>query len=245
MEKFCYVILSIIAGISISLNENTAKVFIEFEYIAGWFNQPLESMSRMSRKVQVQSLGQGTSKMNTIRLTIIGLMLCIIGNIQAQEQYLGLFAGIVNYESSSYSIPTSGKNCLFAFRAEYHPYKAIFSIITGTQYLTGVEYLQVPLALNFQIGNTFKFKLIGGIVPTIRLNLIAPNKTFVIGGELGIGLEYKINSKYVAFSDFTGYSIPELYYAPSHFGDKEIDRELDMFMCISIGLKYLIRKNTK
>ena len=41
----------------ISSKENFADMYTEYSYIAGWFIPPLESLSRMSRKVQVRFLG--------------------------------------------------------------------------------------------------------------------------------------------------------------------------------------------
>jgi hypothetical protein len=53
-------------GIIIFSNENSADVFYNFLYIAGWFNLPSESLSRMNRKVQVRFLGD---KGGVIRLS--------------------------------------------------------------------------------------------------------------------------------------------------------------------------------
>jgi len=181
--------------------------------------------------------------MKAAKLIFLGLMLCIIGKIQAQEKYLGLYTGISYYYMTGFHGDEERKNeALVGLRAEYHPNKAIFSAIVGVQYLSGNKYIQVPLTVNFLIGNTFKFKVIGGVIPTIRVNTVAPNKSFVIGGQLGIGLEYKISGKYVLFSDLLGYAIPGLEYAPSHSGDEDIVRGGEGFASISLGVKYLINK---
>jgi hypothetical protein len=42
---------------NISSKENFAVMYTKNSYIAGWFNPPSESLSRMSRKVQVRFLG--------------------------------------------------------------------------------------------------------------------------------------------------------------------------------------------
>jgi hypothetical protein len=179
--------------------------------------------------------------MKTRKLIFIGLMLCIIGKIQAQEKYLGLYTGISFYNMTDIHGDDALKNDgLIGLRAEYHPNKAIFSVVGSVQYLTENKYIQVPLTINFLIGNKFKFKIMGGVVPTIRVNTVAPNKSFVIGGQLGIGIEYKISDKCVLFCDLVGYAIPGLEYTPSHSGGEDIARKGEGLACISIGVKYLI-----
>jgi hypothetical protein len=172
-------------------------------------------------------------------------MLCVIGNMQAQEKHLGVLTGIVYYNHDNTTGSNSEIEGLIGFRAEYHPNKAFFSAIVGIQYISGIKYFQVPLTLNLLIGNILKFKIIGGVVPTFRLSPLSPNKTLVVGGQLGIGFEYKINNKYVVYSEFTGYIIPGLENVPSHNGGENIIRKSESIASVSIGVKYQIARDTR
>jgi hypothetical protein len=180
-------------------------------------------------------------------LLIIGLLFLFIDILKAQEKYIGIRSGLLTQDLfNKYDNRLYSEKAFFAgINAEYIPRNAMFSISTGIEYFFRYNYLLIPLSVNLYVGRIIKFGITGGVNPLFRLNPVAPNKVFVICGNVGAEISYKINQEFAVFSDFGLQFIPELSYSPSHFGGKPIDRSTEKFEYLCIGLKYLIDRKQK
>ncbi len=171
-------------------------------------------------------------------------MLFFSCSLEAQEKNIGITYGITSFHphGSNYSGLFSDRAWLLGLQAEYIPYKARFSISSGITYFSAYNYVMVPLGLKMFLGKKFQFNLKGALCPLYRIQATAPDKTFVLTKQIGLGFEYCFTNSYVLFTDFSGFFIPTRQYYPTHFGGVEIQKETEGLLSVSIGLKYLIRK---
>lgn len=177
--------------------------------------------------------------MSLKRIVFTSLILFFCLGSQAQKYFLGFGAG-----SGSFGNVNQNMTPIFTFgiSTEYKPKHAPFSVSAELQYISQIDYLQLPLSINFLAGNRLFFRISGGIVPLKRLGPIESEGTYTIGWKFGLGFDYRMSDHYVLGISGNIFSFPRSVHYPSHYDASNSSKESEGIVVLSLGLKYIIFK---
>lgn len=169
-----------------------------------------------------------------------GLILFFCFGSQAQKYFLGIGAGYGNFGHGTQSLTHI---YTIGISTEYKPKHAPFSVSAELQYISQIDYFQLPLAINFLAGNRFLFRISGGIVPLKRLGPIESEGTYTVGWKFGLGFDYVISDHYALGFSGKFFSFPRSVHYPSHYDIANSSRESEGLLVLNLGLKYIILKD--
>ena len=179
---------------------------------------------------------------NLISLLIIS---CFALNLKGQNFYYGIKNGLITnalFDQQTEKIFPE-KSYSFGLIAEYSPYKAIFSFSSEIQYLFVLKTLLFPMLINLGPGERVQYRILGGVVPLIRIKPSDADRTLGVGAKSGLGINFKINQKIILAFDIGFNYIPFRTYHYMHYGPTVIDRNIDRLINLNIGIKYSFIKN--
>lgn len=155
-------------------------------------------------------------------------------SIYAQNLNLGLSTGIMS-EAKFFEKPMD-PNYAFGLLAAYQPTKAQFSLTAEPTFFSHFDAMMIPVSATIKPGNKVKLRLSAGLLPFIRFNPEAPDKAIELGHKLSAGLDVRISPQLRIFGEIGDYTIPNLEYHYSHFGQRDIDKNpiKVIFYCIGI-----------
>ena len=178
------------------------------------------------------------------KILLLALICILANNLLSQEVHLGAKNGFTTY--TLFPLPDDDFFLDVSYSiggfAEYIPPKALFSVAAEIQYLFKSELLLFPISLNLLFGKRIVPRIIGGVVPVVRVHPIDPNVIFGVGAKIGFGIAFRLNNKLDISSEIAWCFLPERYYYYNHFGPAEVERDIYRILNINIGLGYYIGK---
>jgi hypothetical protein len=174
-----------------------------------------------------------TSKMKKVLL--LAIIIFSVQDIAAQDFSIGLEGGLYNF---GFSVPVSVMTYSFGLNTEYTPPESIFALSASIQYLFEQMMVLVPISLSLVFGEKIRPRVIGGILPVLRINPMEPNVPIGIGAMVGLGLDFKINNKIAITSELGWYFVPYRTYNYNHFSSPDIYKDIERLRKFSLGVKY-------
>ncbi|MCF8302324.1 MAG: hypothetical protein K9I94_03535 [Bacteroidales bacterium] len=155
-------------------------------------------------------------------------------SIYGQNLNLGLSTGMMS-EAKLFEKPMD-PNYAFGLLAAYQPSKAQFSLTAEPTFFSHFDAMMIPVSATIKPGNKVKLRLSAGLLPFIRFNPEAPDKTIELGHKLSAGLDVRISPQLRIFGEIGDYTIPNLEYHYSHFGLRDIFKNPINLIFYRIGI---------
>ena len=168
-------------------------------------------------------------------LLICTIFFMLLTDLQAQKRYFGFFGGL----GRSWNVEDIPMNNLFlGVVSERKLNHAPLSFETGVNFITGINYVEVPLIMNLILGKETYFKFSGGILPTLRLSENNSGNVFVIGFRISLGPDIPLSENTLLFARATLDGLPNNNIGFTNSRSSTISNPFTNLLLLSAGLKF-------